>query len=118
MENLTLETFKEKIMDFDKNKDWKFEGELPAIVDFSADSWCVPCKKLTPILDKLQKEYSGRINIYKVDVDNESEIASVFNIRSVPTMLFCKTDSQPEISTGSLPEYKLKEIIEGLILLQ
>jgi len=115
MEHLTLETFKEKIMDFETNKEWKFEGELPAIIDFSADAWCVPCKKLTPILEKLSEEYLGKINIYKVNVDNEPEIYSAFNIRSVPTILFCKSNELPEISTGSLPEYKLKEIIENMI---
>jgi len=115
MEHLTLESFKDKIMNFDVNKEWKFEGELPAIIDFSADEWCVPSKKLTPILEKLSIEYFGKINIYKVNVDEESEIATEFNIKSVPTMLFCKLNELPEIFTGSLPEYKLKEIIEGIL---
>jgi len=113
LEHLTLETFKEKISDTET--DWNYQGELPSIVDFSADGWCKPCKTLTPILEKLSIEYSGKINIYKVDVDEESEITSSFNIRSVPTILFCKINEEPKITSGVLPEHKLKEIIESMI---
>lgn len=83
MENLTMTTFKEKIMDFESNKsDWKFEGKLPAIIDFYAD-WCGPCKTLTPILEELSKEYDGKINIYKVNTEKEQELSAMFGIRSI-----------------------------------
>ena len=61
IEHLTKETFKEKIFDFDTHQKWKFEGELPCIIDFYAD-WCAPCRITGPILDELAKEYSGKIN--------------------------------------------------------
>ena len=87
MEHLTKETFQEKVFNYEKNKDWKFEGELPCIIDFYAD-WCGPCKMVAPILDELSKEYDGKINIYKVDTEAEQELSSVFQIRSIPSMLF------------------------------
>jgi len=114
MEHLTLETFKEKIMDFETNKEWKFEGKLPAIVKYTAN-WCSPCKALTPILENLSKEYIGKINIYEVDVDAEQELSSFFNIRSVPAMLFIPMKGEPQMSIGALPQSKLKEIIEDVL---
>ncbi len=115
MEHLTLETFKEKIMNFEINKNWKFEGKLPAIVKYTAH-WCNPCKALTPILESLSKEYSGKINIYEVDVDAEPELSSLFNIRSVPAMLFIPINGEPQMSIGALPQSKLKEVIEDILL--
>lgn len=115
MEHLTLETFKEKIMDFETNKDWKFEGELPAIVKYST-SWCGPCKALTPILENLSKEYNGKINIYEVDVEEESEIGSIFNIRSVPAILFIPMNGEPKMSIGSMSKENLKNAIEDVLM--
>lgn len=115
MEHLTLETFKEKIMNFETNKDWKFEGELPAIVKFGA-VWCNPCKALSPILENLSEEYSGKINIYEIDVDEESELSSMFNIRSVPAMLFIPMNGEPQMSLGALPKNKLKDAIEDVLM--
>lgn len=115
MEHLTLETFKEKIMNFDTNKDWKFEGELPAILKFSA-SWCGPCKALIPTLEKLAIEYSDKINIYEIDVDEETELSTMFNIRSVPSMLFIPMNGEPQMSSGVLPITKIKETIENVLM--
>ena len=95
--------------------DWKFAGELPAIVKYTAD-WCRPCKMLTPILENLSKEYSGRINIYEIDVDVEVELSSLFNIRSVPTMLFIPMHGEPQIQIGALTQSKLKDVIEEILL--
>ena len=115
MEQLNLETFKEKIMNFETNKDWKFEGELPAIIKYST-SWCSPCKALTPILENLSKEFIGKINIYEVDVEEESEIAALFNIRNVPTMLFIPMIGEPKLNIGSLSHSKLREVIEEILI--
>ena len=116
MEELNLDTFKKKIIDFDKHKDdWKFEGELPAIVKYTAD-WCQPCKSLTPILENISKEYNGKINIYEVDVDSEPELSFLFDIKSVPTMLFIPMIGEPQIHVGTLAPSKLKNLIESILL--
>jgi len=115
MEHLTLETFKEKIMNFETNKDWKFEGKLPAIVDFYA-SWCGPCKTIAPILEDLSKEYDGKINIYKVDTEDQQELASMFGIQSIPAVLFIPMNGEPQMSLGALPKSRFKEAIEDVLM--
>ena len=104
MEHLTLDSFKEKIMDFETNKDnWKFEGKLPAIIDFYAD-WCMPCKTIAPILEDLKEEYDGKVDIYKVDTEDQQELAAMFGIRSIPSVLFVPMDGLPQMSAGALPK--------------
>ncbi|MEI6750436.1 MAG: thioredoxin [Bacteroidota bacterium] len=115
MEHLTKETFKEKVFDFEKNKDWKFEGQLPCLIDFYAD-WCGPCKMVAPILEELSEEYKGRLNIYKVDTEDQQELAAAFGIRSIPSMLFCPSDGQPQMAQGALPKPSLKQAIEEVLL--
>lgn len=115
MEHLTIESFKEKIMDFDTHKeDWKFAGELPAVIKYTAD-WCSPCRTLNPILESLSNEYKDKINIYEIDVDAEPELSSLFNIRNIPTILFIPMIGEPKISIGTLTKSKLKESIEKLL---
>ena len=115
MEHLTLETFKEKVFNFETNKEWKFEGELPCFIDFYAD-WCGPCKIVAPILDELSKEYEGKIHIYKVDTEAETELAGAFGIRSIPSILFCPKDGQPQMSMGALPKESFKQAISDVLL--
>ena len=115
MEKLTKETFREKIFDFEKNKDWKFEGELPAIIDFYAD-WCGPCRVVAPVLEELSKEYAGKLNIYKVDTDKEQELAAMFGIRSIPSILFVPKEGQPQMAMGALPKDALKDAISSVLL--
>lgn len=115
MEHLTKETFLEKVFNYEKNKDWKFEGELPCLIDFYAD-WCGPCKMVTPILEELSEEYKGKINIYKIDTEKENELAAAFGIRSIPSLLFCPKDEQPQMAQGALPKEQMKQIIESVLL--
>ena len=115
MEFLTKETFKEKVFDFENNKERKFEGDKPCLIDFYAD-WCGPCKMLAPILEELDKEYNGKINIYKVDTEAEQELAGVFGIRSIPSMLFCPSEGQPQMAVGMLPKENLKQTISDVLL--
>lgn len=116
MEHLTLETFKEKIMDFENIKDdWKFNGELPAIIKFTA-SWCQPCKTLTPILEELSNEYSEKLNIYEIDVEDQQELSSMFGIKSVPSMLFIPINGEPTMTLGALPKMKINDIIKDILL--
>lgn len=115
-QELNKNEFIQKVHNFEANtQTWKFEGNRPCIVDFYA-SWCGPCKALSPVLEELAKEYEGRIDIYKVNVDEQSDIAAAFGIRSIPTLLFCPTDGQPGLSQGALPKNELKKIIDNNLL--
>lgn len=115
MEHLTKETFLEKVFNFEQNKEWKFEGELPCLIDFYAD-WCQPCKMVAPILEELAEEYKGKINIYKIDTEDQQELAGAFGIRSIPSLLFCPKDEQPQMAQGALPKQNLKQVIDDLLL--
>jgi thioredoxin 1 len=115
MEHLTAETFKKKIFDYEKNKDWKYEGDLPAIVDFYAD-WCGPCKMVAPVLEELSSEYDGKVNIYKIDTEAEQELAAVFGIKSIPSILFIPKDGQPQMSMGAMPKEGFVQAINDILL--
>ncbi|MCD6112419.1 MAG: thioredoxin [Bacteroidales bacterium] len=115
MEHLTKESFKKKVFDFEKNKEWKFEGELPCIIDFYAD-WCGPCKMVAPVLEELSKEYEGKINIYKINTEQEGELSAAFGIRSIPSVLFCPKEAQPQMAVGALPKDSFKKAIEEVLL--
>ena len=111
---LTKEDFLAKVFNFEKNKDWKFEGNVPCIVDFYAD-WCQPCKMVAPILDEISTEYAGKINIYKVDTEAERELAAAFGIQSIPSMLFCPMDGQPQMAQGALPKKSILEAMDSVL---
>jgi len=102
-EHLTKETFKSKVFDYEKNKEWKFEGEKPCIVDFYAD-WCGPCKMVAPVLEELSEDFNGKLNVYKINTEEEQELASVFGIRSIPSFLFVPVSGQPQMAMGALPK--------------
>ena len=115
MEHLTKETFLAKVFNFEENKEWKFEGNKPCIIDFYAD-WCQPCKALSPILEELSKEYEGKIDIFKVDTEAEQELAGAFGIRSIPSILFCPAEGQPQMAQGALPKETLISAINDVLL--
>jgi len=114
MEHLTVQTFKEKVFDYENNREWKFEGELPAIIDFYAD-WCGPCKMVAPILEELSKEYDGKLNIYKVNTEEQQELAAAFGISSIPSLLFIPKDEKPQLAAGALPKNKFQEVIRDIL---
>jgi len=115
MEKLTKEAFLEKVFNYEQNKEWKYEGELPCLIDFYAD-WCGPCKMVHPILEELSKEYDGKIKIYQIDTEAEQELAAAFGIRSIPSLLFCPTEGQPQMAQGALPKATLKKAINEILL--
>lgn len=114
MENLTMDNFKEKVFDFEANKEWKFEGDKPCIIDFYAD-WCAPCRMLTPVLEELSKEYEGKVDIYKIDTEKEKDLAGMFGIRSIPSILFVPKEGQPQMATGALPKQELVKVMEKVL---
>lgn len=114
--HLTRDDFRTKIYDFERNPgSWKFEGDKPALVDFYA-SWCGPCKMLAPIIEELGEEYAGRVDIYKVDVDEQQELAALFGVRSIPTLLFIPRDGKPQLAQGAMPRAELRRLIDQLLL--
>lgn len=112
---LTTNKFKEEVFDYTTEKDWNFKGDKPAIIDFYAD-WCGPCKMVSPILEELSEEYLDKLVIYKVDTEVEQELSAVFQIRSIPSMLFIPLDKQPMMQAGALPKTALQEVIEKELL--
>jgi len=115
MEFLTKESFKEKIFDFEKGEEWKFIGERPCIIDFFAD-WCGPCKAVAPVLEKLSQEYKGKIDIFKINTEEQQELASMFGIRSIPSILFVPMNDKPQMSTGALPREAFIDAIDNVLL--
>ncbi len=103
MEYLTKESFIEKVFDFENETEWKFKGTKPAIIDFYAD-WCGPCKMISPILEQLSKEYDGKVDIYKIDTEEQQELSAMFGIRSIPSLLFIPTSDKPQMAVGALPK--------------
>ena len=117
MEHLTKETFQKKVFNYGVNKDWKFEGDNPCIIDFYAD-WCGPCKMVAPVLEELAKEYENKLNIYKVDTEDQQELAAAFGIRSIPSMLFCPKDDKPQMAVGALPKDSIVKAIEDVLMVK
>ena len=116
VKHLTKAEFLEKVWNYEKNsKEWKYEGDKPCIIDFYT-TWCGPCKRLSPILEELAKEYDGKIIVYKVNTEVERELASVFQVRSIPTLLFCPLKANPQINVGALPKEQLVEAINKVLL--
>ena len=114
MQNLTGKDFKEKVFDYDTNNTWSFKGTRPAIIDFYAD-WCGPCKRLAPVLEELSKQYAGKVDIYKVNIDTEQDVAGTFGIMSVPSLLFVPMGAEPQMAQGALPKEILEQAIQEVL---
>jgi thioredoxin len=112
--HLTKEAFMEKVFNFEKNQQWVFEGTKPCLIDFYAD-WCGPCKMVAPVLEELAKEYDGKLDIYKVNTEVERELASVFGIQSIPSLLFVPKDGQPQMAQGALPKESFVRAIKEVL---
>ena len=116
VQELTKTEFLKKVANYEASPNkWMYEGDKPCIVDFYA-TWCGPCKMLAPVLDELADEYAGQVDIYKVNVDEEEELAALFGIRSVPSLLFVPMNGTPQMAQGALPKKNLKEAIQNVLL--
>lgn len=113
---LTKDDFLKKVANLDADpKMWEYLGDKPCIVDFYA-SWCGPCKTIAPILEEIAEEYKDKLYVYKVNTENEEELAVAFGIRSIPTLLFCPMKQEPQMAQGAIPKASLKDIIERVLL--
>jgi len=115
--HLNNDTFKKLVFNYEAGKEWKYEGSKPAIIDFYAD-WCAPCRQLSPVVEELAKEYSGKIVVYKVDTDVEKELAQSLGISALPTLLFIPASGQPQITQGAMPREMLVKAINDVLLIK
>ncbi len=115
VKELTTQEFKSLIWNYDKDKEWKYIGKKPVIIDLYA-TWCGPCKRLAPILADIQKDYGNKLQIYKVDTDKERQLARLFNVSSIPLMVFIPTEGQPFLVGGLRPKEQLVQIINEKLM--
>jgi len=114
LEHLTVDTFKSKVFNYADNKEWKYEGDKPCLIDFYAD-WCQPCKMVAPILEELQSEYGDKLVIYKVNTEEQQELAAVFGVQSIPSLLFVPQEGQPQMAMGALPKDTFEKAISDVL---
>ena len=113
--HLNKSEFLEKVVNFETNpNEWKFLGDKPAVLDFYAE-WCGPCKRLLPVLESVSEEYANRVDIYKVNVDEEQELAEVFGVQTIPTLFFMPKEGNPQRSVGGMPLDVLKSAIDSIL---
>ena len=116
VKHLTYNQFIKQIWDFEKDPNtFNYKGKLPAIIDFYAD-WCGPCRRVAPIMEKLAEEYDGKLLVYKVNTDQERGLASAFQVKSIPMVLFIPMEGQPMMQVGALPEEGYRQVVEEQLL--
>ncbi|NPV13217.1 MAG: thioredoxin [Ignavibacteria bacterium] len=114
IEHLTTETFKQKVFNYENNKEWKYNGSIPCVIDFYAE-WCGPCKTVSPILEELAKEYDGKLVIYKINTEEQVELSQTFGIRSIPSLLFVPMNEQPQMAQGAMPKDSFKKVFKEIL---
>lgn len=112
---LTTAQFKAQVFDYTQNREWQYLGKRPAIIDFYT-TWCGPCKRLAPIMEELSEKYKGKVLFYKVDTERERELAALFNISSIPQVLYIPMYGKPQILVGLYPKEQIEEIIQQFLL--
>ena len=113
-EHLTNETFASKVFDYAKNEEWKYAGSAPAIVDFWAE-WCGPCRMISPILEEISRDYEGKLNVYKVNVDEQTDVAAAFGIQSIPSLLFIPMNEMPRLAVGAQPKAAIMKLVKEVL---
>lgn len=112
VKQLTYKEFTKKVWDFKKDPStFVYKGKLPAVIDFYAD-WCGPCRRVAPIMEKLATEYDGKLLVYKINVDQEKDLASAFQVKSIPMVLFIPMEGQPMMQVGAMQEAEYKKVVE------
>ena len=114
---LTNDTFKQMIYNYEKNKEWKYEGTKPAIIDFYA-TWCPPCRQLSPLVEEIAQEYAGKIVVYKIDTDKERTLSQQLGISGLPTLLFIPLNGRPQASMGFIPKETIVKTINNVLMVK
>lgn len=114
VKQLTKAEFLDKVCNYEENEEWSYRGSRPCIIDFYAD-WCGPCKIVAPVLEELGQEFAGRIDIYKIDTEAETDLASAFGIQSIPSLLFVPVEGEPQMAIGALPKEHLRQAIHDVL---
>jgi thioredoxin len=114
IEHLSTASFKQKVFNYEVNKTWKFAGDKPCIIDFYAD-WCGPCRILAPTVEKVANDYKGKINVYKVNIDENPELANAFGISGIPAVLFCPKIDKPQMTTGVISKADFDKAIKEVL---
>lgn len=112
---MTAQDFKERVFNYETAEEWQYQGERPAIIDFYAD-WCGPCKAVAPVLEELSEQYAGKVDIYKINTDQEQELSALFGIQSIPTFLFIPMNGAPMMQRGALPKNAFQQVISERLL--
>ena len=116
VKHLTYNEFLKKVWDFEKDPNtFNYKGKLPAVIDFYAD-WCGPCRRVAPIMERLAEEYDGKLLVYKINTDQERELAAAFQVKSIPMVLFVPMEGQPMMSVGAMQEQEYKKVVEEQLL--
>ena len=116
IQHLTYNEFLKKVWNFEKDPNtFNYKGKLPAVIDFYAD-WCGPCRRVAPIMERLAEEYDGQLLVYKVNTDKERDLASVFQVKSIPMVLFIPVEGQPMMQVGAMPEEGYRKVVEEQLL--
>jgi thioredoxin len=113
-EHLTKDAFIEKVFDYETEKEWEYKGDLPCIIDFYAD-WCMPCKTVAPILEEIAEDYDGKVHVYKINTEEEQELAAAFGIQSIPSLLFIPMEGKPQMAVGALPKESLEKAMQEVL---
>ena len=112
---LTTDQFRQRIFDYKTQKEWKYTGDKPCVIDFYT-TWCGPCKRLAPIMEDLSQTYCGEVTFYKVDTERERELAYVFGISSIPQVMYIPTEGKPILLKGLYPKENIVNIIDEFLL--
>jgi thioredoxin len=116
VKQLTYKEFLKKVWNFENNPNtFVYKGKLPAVIDFYAD-WCGPCRRVAPVMEKLAEEYDGQLLVYKINVDQEKELANAFQVKSIPMVLFIPMEGQPMMQVGAMQEAEYKKVVDEQLI--